>query len=119
MEPRKLWPLNPISIVNIVKKHMQAAGINTGIYGPHSIHSASSTKVAELGNEIDKTKKHINWSLSTNTFERFYYKLPHQQADSKKITDSIFSFRPENHTTSEVRLKSTGVGLGMSSNYVA
>ncbi|CEI93114.1 hypothetical protein RMCBS344292_07357 [Rhizopus microsporus] len=116
MEPSKLRPLNPISVANIVKKHMQAAGIDTKIYGPHSIRSASSTKATELGNKIDKTKKHANWSLSANVLERFYYKLSHQHADSKKITNSIFSFCPENHNTSEVRLKSTGIGLGTSSN---
>jgi hypothetical protein len=60
MEPKKLRRLNPISVANIVKKHMQAAGIDTKVYGPHSIRSASSTKAAEVGNEIDKIKKHAN-----------------------------------------------------------
>lgn len=96
---------------------MQAAGIGAKVYGPHSIRSASSTKAAELGNEVDKIKKYANWSLSANTFERFYYKSPHQHADSKKITDSIFSFCPENHTTSKARMKSTRIGLDTSSNW--
>ena len=105
MEPSKFRPFNPISIASIVRKHMQATGIDTKTYGPYSIGSVSSTMAAELGNEIDKIKKHANWSLSTNTFERFYYKPPHQHVDSKKITDSIFSFYPENHTASEVHLR--------------
>ncbi|CEG79550.1 hypothetical protein RMATCC62417_14001 [Rhizopus microsporus] len=52
MEPKKIRLLNPISVANIVKKHMQAAGIDTKVYGPRSIRSASSTKAAKLGNEI-------------------------------------------------------------------
>ncbi|CEI94444.1 hypothetical protein RMCBS344292_08655 [Rhizopus microsporus] len=52
MEPSKLRPLNLISVASIVKKHMKAAGIDTKVYGPHSICSASSTKDAEVGNEI-------------------------------------------------------------------
>ncbi|ORE22988.1 hypothetical protein BCV71DRAFT_164180, partial [Rhizopus microsporus] len=95
---------------------IQAAGIDTKIYSLHAIRSTSNTKAAELSNEIDKIKKHANWSLSANTFERFYYKPPHQHAGSKKITYSIFSFCPKNHTTSEVRLKSSRIGVGTTSN---
>ncbi|ORE06798.1 hypothetical protein BCV72DRAFT_327951 [Rhizopus microsporus var. microsporus] len=96
---------------------MQAAGIDTKVYGPHSIHSASSKKAAEVGNEIDKVKKHANWSLFANTSEQFYYKSPHQYADSKKITDSICS----THVTIQclnITSRSTGTGLGTSSNTI-
>ncbi|KAG1170117.1 hypothetical protein G6F70_007916 [Rhizopus microsporus] len=80
MEPSKIRPFNLISVANIVKKYIQAAGIDTKIYSLHAIRSTSNTKAAELSNEIDKIKKHANWSLSANTFERFYYKPPHQHA---------------------------------------
>ncbi|CEJ05070.1 hypothetical protein G6F70_000539 [Rhizopus microsporus] len=95
---------------------MKAAGINTNIYGPHILRSASSTKAFQLGTDIQKIKQHAHWSLETNTFERLYLKLPHQQADSTIINESIFSSLTENNTTSGVRLESTGIGVGMTSN---
>ena len=78
---QQLWTLNSISVANIVKKHMKATGIDTKIYGPDSRRSANSMKAAELGNKIDTIKKYANWNLSAHTFERFYYKLPHQHAE--------------------------------------
>ncbi|KAG1168807.1 hypothetical protein G6F70_008908 [Rhizopus microsporus] len=60
---------------------MKATGIDTKIYGPDSRRSANSMKAAELGNKIDTIKKYANWNLSAHTFERFYYKLPHQHAE--------------------------------------
>jgi hypothetical protein len=115
-QPEKIKSISPVTVANIVKRNMKAAGINTDIYGPHTLRSASSTKAFQLGTDIQKIKQHAHWSLEANTFERFYLKPPHQQADSTTINESIFSSITENNTTSGVRLESTGIGVGTTSN---
>ena len=45
--PSKVRSIQPSTVANIVKQTMKEAGIDTQVYGPHSLRSASSTK-AEL-----------------------------------------------------------------------
>ncbi|KAI9254083.1 hypothetical protein BY458DRAFT_481113 [Sporodiniella umbellata] len=57
----------------------------------HSIRAASYTKAAELGNNIQAVKKHANWSLNSDTFEKFYFKPSSQKSSTAIINNSIFS----------------------------
>ncbi|KAG2209352.1 hypothetical protein INT45_003293, partial [Circinella minor] len=109
----------PTMIANWIKAQMQDAGINTQLYKPYSIHSASSTKAVEQGHSISSVKEHGNWSRKADTFERYYYKPINSTLSSTQIAQSILH-NTENCTTLEVRAEATEVGLGMTSNqYVA
>lgn len=88
--------------------------INIKVYKPHSIRAASSTKAVQQGNAIQKVKFHANWSLNSNTFERYYYKPTAQASSSTQIMNSIFS--TESSVTLEVVVKSTGIVLGTKNN---
>ena len=103
----KIKTISSVTVANIVKRNMKAAGINTNIYGSHTLRSASSTKAFQLGTDIQKIKQHAHWSLEANTAERFYLKLSHQQADSTTINESAFSSITKNNTTSGVLPSST------------
>ncbi|KAG1562381.1 hypothetical protein G6F47_000981 [Rhizopus delemar] len=111
--PEQVRSIQPTTIANILKQILQAAGIDTTVFGPHSIRSASKLKTVEMGHKIDDVKKHAHWSLSADTFERFYYKLAHQIHNSRDIISSIFS-DSENNTTSGVEMEATKVGLDQS-----
>ncbi|KAG1265988.1 hypothetical protein G6F68_003111 [Rhizopus microsporus] len=113
--PSKVRSIQPSTVADIVKQAMQEAGIDTQVYGPHSLRSASSTKAVQLGYKIDDVKKHANWSLSADTFERFYFKPSHQERTSQSIMGLIFS-SSENSTTSEVETEATKVDLGTTFN---
>jgi site-specific recombinase XerD len=56
------------TVANWVKETMKNAGVDTKLYGPHSIRSASSTKAVERGYTIEEVKEHANWSRNTQTF---------------------------------------------------
>ncbi|KAG1057673.1 hypothetical protein G6F43_000491 [Rhizopus delemar] len=109
--PEQVQSIQPTTIANILKQILQAAGIDTTVFGPHSIRSASKLKTVEVGHKIDDVKKHAHWSLSADTFERFYYKLAHQIHNSRDITSSIFS-DSENNTTSGVEMEAIKATVG-------
>jgi hypothetical protein len=77
-------------VAGIVRQMMQAAGIDTDIFSPHSIRAASSTKAVQKGDSIKAVKIHANWSLNADTFERFYLKPTHQE--SQKCQDHRVNF---------------------------
>ncbi|KAG1036148.1 hypothetical protein G6F43_013106 [Rhizopus delemar] len=81
----------------------------------HSLRSATSTKAVMLGIPIDQVKDHANWSLNSNTFERFYYRPPRRRLRSTRIQQSIFS-NAENSTTLEDESEPTRIELGTTSN---
>ncbi|KAG1038842.1 hypothetical protein G6F43_012627 [Rhizopus delemar] len=83
--------VRPTTVANWIKAVFQEAGIDTTYFQAHSIRSASSTKAVELGHSIQDVKKHANWSLTSNTFEKFYYKPSSQASSSTAINNSIFS----------------------------
>ncbi|CEG82087.1 hypothetical protein RMATCC62417_16210 [Rhizopus microsporus] len=89
---------------------MHNAGVDTALYGPHSIRSASSTKAIERGHTIEETKEHANWSRNTQTFERFYYKPSTRASLGSRITDSIFT--AENLTALEAGAEATEIVIG-------
>lgn len=90
--PSKVQSIQPSIVANIVKQAMQEAGIDTQVYGPHSLRSASSTEAVQLGHNIDDIEKHTNWSLSADTFEQIYLKPPHKE-DKPTYKGSIFFLR--------------------------
>ncbi|KAG0975580.1 hypothetical protein G6F28_012879 [Rhizopus arrhizus] len=97
-----------------IHEAMKEAGVNP-VFKAHSIRSASSTKAVMLGTPIDKVKEHANWSLKSNTFEKYYYK-PHQRLhQSTAIQNSIF-LSAEKRITLEVEAESTGIVLGTTNN---
>jgi hypothetical protein len=93
---------------------MNKAGVDTNLYKAHFIRAAASTKAVELGYSIQDVKKHANWSLNSNTFEKYYYKPSSQLSTSTAICHPIFS--SEKRITSEVEVEATGIGLGTTSN---
>ncbi|KAG1514262.1 hypothetical protein G6F47_011917 [Rhizopus delemar] len=114
-EDKKSSSVCPSTIANWTKSAMQDAGIDTKHFQAHSIRSASSTKAVELGHSIQDLKKHANWSLNSNTFEKFYYKPSLRVSSSAAINHSIFS-STDNSITLEVGVESAGISLGTTSN---
>ncbi|KAG1449948.1 hypothetical protein G6F56_008491 [Rhizopus delemar] len=106
--------VKPTIITNWVKTAMAETGIDTKEYQVHSIRTASSTKAVELGHSIQEVKKHANWSLNSNTFEKHYFKPSTQSSSSTTISNSIFS--TEKRITLEVGVESTRIGLGTTTN---
>ncbi|KAG0752110.1 hypothetical protein G6F33_007267 [Rhizopus arrhizus] len=107
--------VRPTTVANWVKAAFKEAGIVTTHFQAHSIRSAASTKAVKLGYSIQDVKKHANWSLTSNTFEKFYYKPSSQLSSSSTINNSIFS-ATDNSITLEVGVESTGISLGTTSN---
>ncbi|KAG0848661.1 hypothetical protein G6F17_011455 [Rhizopus arrhizus] len=112
--PKVSTSVRPTTVANWIKTAMEAAGVDTNAFQAHSIRAASSTKAVELGHQIQDVKKHANWSLNSNTFEKYYYKPSSQASSSTAISNSIFS--TEKRITLEVGVESTGISLGTTTN---
>ncbi|KAG1435637.1 hypothetical protein G6F56_013898 [Rhizopus delemar] len=63
------------------KGYFRMAGVDTKQFKAHSTRSASSTKAFMAGIDMTKLKQHTNWSLRTNTFEKYYLKPPNQHEE--------------------------------------
>ncbi|CEP14262.1 hypothetical protein [Parasitella parasitica] len=105
----------PATISAWTKSVMSKAGIDTTIFKPHSIRSASSTKAIETGIPMREVKDHAHWSHSSQTFEKFYYKPTAKQHNSTQIANSIFSQQGK-PTTLESESKSTRIVLDTTNN---
>lgn len=114
-EPDKINSASASTVATWVSKIMAKAGIDTKLYKPHSIRSASCTKAVEKGVTIEKLKQHANWSQNSNTFEKYYLKPTAQQHESTKIANSILSSSGK-HTTLESESKSTRIVEGTTNN---
>ncbi|KAG1536178.1 hypothetical protein G6F49_013033 [Rhizopus delemar] len=106
----------PTTVTQWIKDDMALAGIDTTKYSPHSIRSAASTKAIQLGFEINNVKTHANWSLTSNTFEKYYYKPNHKDKMETAISNSMTTNLTENTTISEVRTEATRIGVGSTCN---
>ncbi|KAI9003534.1 hypothetical protein CLU79DRAFT_714313 [Phycomyces nitens] len=95
---------------------MNEAGINIKTYGAHSLWSASITKAVLKETSIQSVKLHANWSLNSDTFERYYFKPADQHAQGSDIAEKLFGEVTENETTSKVRVEPTAIVLGMTHN---
>lgn len=107
-EPDKLKSVSPSTVATWVSEAMKKAGIDTKVYKPHSIRSASSIKAVENGISIYQVKQRANWNHRSNTFEKHYFKPTAQQNNSTNIANSIFSSQGE-HTTLESESQSTRI----------
>ncbi|KAG1178129.1 hypothetical protein G6F70_008710 [Rhizopus microsporus] len=99
---------------------MQDPGINTNKIKAHSLRSAASTKAVSLGVPIEQIKLHANWSLTSNTFEDYYYRPRNQHKRGSDIVNTVFGEVTKNITTSEVGVEATAIVVGTTHNgYVA
>ncbi|KAG1180686.1 hypothetical protein G6F71_000043 [Rhizopus microsporus] len=99
---------------------MHDSGININKFKAHSLRSAASTKAVSLGVTIEQIKLHANWSLSSNTFEDYYYRPRDQHKRGSDIVNTVFGEVTKNITTSEVGVEATAIVVGMTHNgYVA
>jgi hypothetical protein len=114
-DKKPVTSIRPATVANWITSAMGKAGIDTTKFQAHSLRAASSTKAVELGHSIQDVKKHANWSLNSNTFEKYYYKPSSQLSSSTSINNSIFS-STDKSITLEVGVESTGIGLGTTSN---
>ena len=71
---RPYKPAKPCSIARWVKMFIGSAGINTEIFKAHSTRSASTAKARNQGVSIADTQNMADWSSTSSTFRRFYYK---------------------------------------------
>lgn len=118
-EEKNPKPASPSTVANWVKEVMALADIDTTQFKAHSIRSAASIKayMTEIG--VPKLKQHTNWSLRTDTFERYYLRPPQQHLAGKSIASAVLN--PSNNltqksTTSEVESESTTIGISMPPN---
>ncbi|KAG1156291.1 hypothetical protein G6F37_007748 [Rhizopus arrhizus] len=104
------------TVISWIKSDMAQAGIDTTKHQPHSIRSAASTKTIQLGFKVEEVKKHANWSLNSNTFEKYYYKPNNTDRISTTIGNSMINSLSENITISGVRTEATRSRVGTSHN---
>jgi integrase len=98
-----------------IKAIMAAAGIDTTIFTPHSIRSAASSAAYHKGIEREHIKKHANWSLTSDTFERYYLKN-NKLLQSRGLLNTLILDHAENDTTSGVEAEASTIVLGTPHN---
>ncbi|KAG1474718.1 hypothetical protein G6F56_000186 [Rhizopus delemar] len=59
------------------------------------------------GASLNTVKLHANWSLKSDTLERYYYNPGNQHERDRILTNPIFETDTEKRTTSEVRVEPT------------
>ena len=71
---------------------LDLAGINTNNFKAHSLRSASSSKVANLGLKLVDILENGNWS-NESTWQRFYHKRV--ASASQRFQETLLSGRPK------------------------
>jgi integrase len=99
--------VQPSTIATMIQKEMANAGINTSVFKAHSIRSASSSAAYQHGIKREVIKKHANWSLNTDTFERHYLKRINPLVGVRQLLEKLILDTPENDTTSEVEAEAS------------
>ncbi|KAG1201467.1 hypothetical protein G6F70_003144 [Rhizopus microsporus] len=87
--------IQPKTVSRWLEGIMQDSGINTNKYKAHSLRSAASTKAVSLGVPIEQIKLHANWSLTSNTFEDYYYRPKDQHKRGSDIVNTVRIYFPE------------------------
>jgi site-specific recombinase XerD len=82
--------VSQVTVANWVKKLLAGAGIDTSIYKAHSLRSASSTYAVQQGISIQEVKKDAHWSLSSDTFEQYYYRPANQHIHEDGLSQVAF-----------------------------
>ncbi|SAL98989.1 hypothetical protein [Absidia glauca] len=98
---------------------MSSAGIDKQ-FSAHSIRSASSTAAFQRGVPVAAIKLHANWSLASNTFEKYYLRpsdhLAKGLAKASSISSKVFLASTDNVTTSGVEAEASTVVVGTTHN---
>ena len=89
----------PATVAGYVREMMTETGLHTQLYTPHTLTSATSTKAIQNSNTVIDVKMHANWSLDSQTFEKYYLKPTHLESRSAKLLHSIFPRTTEDYTT--------------------
>ena len=72
------------TIARWIKDVLSAAGIDTDVFGPHSIRGAASTAAASHGVSLEKILSTAGWS-NASTFARFYHKQVEPPCTSSSV----------------------------------
>lgn len=56
------------TVAKWIENMTKDAGIDTTVYKPHCIRSATSTRAVKAGISIDRVETHAHWSAKSNTF---------------------------------------------------
>ncbi|KAG2223257.1 hypothetical protein INT45_006983 [Circinella minor] len=116
IDTKKPWPIKEGTLANVIKEVMSEAGIDTKKYTPHTIRSASSTFAVQQGIDINQVKEHANWSLTSNTFEQYYYRPLNQFQRGTSINEAMFLDTTEKDTISIGGVESTRIDRRRNAN---
>ena len=85
-------PVTRPTLTKWILKMLDLAGINTNNFKAHSLRSASSSKVANLGLKLVDILENGNWS-NESTWQRFYHKRV--ASASQRFQETLLSGRPK------------------------
>ena len=83
-----------------LKSLLEASGIDTSIFGAHSVRGASSSAAASAGISTADILKAAGWS-SQSTFERFYYR----PSDNPSFGRAVLSQHGQEATNNTVDMR--------------
>lgn len=74
-------PVGKQTLSRWIKEILQAAGVKSDVFKPHSVRHASTSAAVRKGLSMDVVRKSAGWSSKSNTFGKFYNR-PLVNADS-------------------------------------
>lgn len=77
------------TVARWVREAMRFAGINTDVFKPHSIRSASTSKAKAKGVPMDVILRHGTWSQSSTFFKFYYREIEELGADNEKRNEGF------------------------------
>jgi integrase len=104
------------TVANWLTAVLDEAGIDTTQYTAHSYRAAAATKAIQQGASIQEVKKHANWSLHSDTLEKYYYKPFDQHKTAASMIERNFASHAEKGTTSGVEAEATTIVVGTTHN---
>ena len=72
-----------------LKEILKEVNVDTKIFKAHSFRSATATKAVLTGASILEVKKQAKWSLSSDTFEKYYFKSNNQHSINAGIVQKL------------------------------
>lgn len=75
------------TVARWLRKLLEEAGIDTGIFTAHSVRGASASTASNMGVTTNDILGAADWS-SNSVFERFYYKPVHDPSYGKAVLSS-------------------------------
>ncbi|KAM8939354.1 protein farnesyltransferase/geranylgeranyltransferase type-1 subunit alpha [Pelodytes ibericus] len=76
-------PIIQLLLLPWVKWVLTEAGIDTSVFGPHSVRGAMASKACSLGCRLEDLLKATDWSRES-TFREFYFRTPEHFTDNLK-----------------------------------